>query len=215
MSIDSNPTDRGRAKRLPDAYRKDPESNNWKLIALNEGAFADVKADIAAMEEALDMNIATGETLDLIGDSLLQHRGAMSDDQFRYIIRSRIARNFVGGDYESVLQSIRNVFLSPPQSIVLDDAGPGEVVITRLPFGELVKAGLSAYQAIELIEALLPVGVRVLAQNFEGTFTTVARYEPDDAAEKVGCSEAVPEEERTGGYLGFAFGEDENTPIPL
>ena len=215
MSIDSNPTDRGRAKRLPDAYRKDPESNNWKLIALNEGAFADVKADIAAMEEALDMNIATGETLDLIGDSLLQHRGAMSDDQFRYIIRSRIARNFVGGDYESVLQSIRNVFLSPPQSIVLDDAGPGEVVITRLPFGELVKAGLSAYQAIELIEALLPVGVRVLAQNFEGTFTTVARYEPDDGAEKVGFSEAVPEEERTGGYLGFAFGEDENTPIPL
>ena len=55
------------ARNLPDAYRKDAESNNAKLLAIEKGETDTMRAELEAVDDSLDINRATGSTLDLYG----------------------------------------------------------------------------------------------------------------------------------------------------
>lgn len=212
------------AARLPDVYAKGADSNNARLLRIPEGLLADAYADLLGnpgagqwgVDDMTDLDRAFGRTLDLYGGMVGQPRGALNDSMYRYLIRNRVARNFVVGDYESVLDGIVAMFEATKKEIVLDDdpAKPGVVHLTRLPFAILSAAGFTASQALEMIEPLLPVGVRVEAENFEGTFAFAAgENELDHAA---GFSDhPEPGRQTMGGYLGFAIGEDESTPLPI
>lgn len=214
------------AARLPDVYAKDDASNNSKLLKIPQALFADAYVDLLGDPDALppvpgvddmtDLDRAFGKTLDYYGEMVGQPRGALDDSMYRYLIRNRIARNFVVGDYESVLTGIVNMFEASKKEIVLDDNPdkPGVVHVTRLPFAILSSAGFTAYQALEMIEQLVPVGVRVEADNFEGTFEFAATESEID--HDAGFSDHPdPEQQTMGGYLGFAIGEDESTPLPI
>ena len=68
--------------RLPDCYRKDSESNNYKLLELGRMATAELRDDIQAVLDCLDLNQATGKTLELYGDMMGQRRGLLNDEQY-------------------------------------------------------------------------------------------------------------------------------------
>ncbi|MDL2253305.1 DUF2612 domain-containing protein [Ruminococcaceae bacterium OttesenSCG-928-I18] len=211
MSTDSRYVD-----RLPSCYARDPESNNAKMLSIGMQAIDEAYLDLEDTEEMVDLNIAYGKTLDLYGQMVEQGRGALDDTQYRYLIRNRIVRNFVRGDYESVVHCITDMFEVTPEDITIGDDPElsGVARITRLPFSVLQRAGLTASQAIEMIEQLLAVGVRVEADNFEGTFEFSDANEEYD--EDTGFSDNIdPDLQSMGGYLGFAPGEDEDTPLPI
>lgn len=214
------------AARLPDIYPKDDESNNSKILRvpydLLDQGYKDLLGDhestppVWGVDDMTDLDRAFCKTLDYYGEMVGQPRGALDDTRYRYLIRNRIARNFIAGDYESVLTGIVNMFDATKQEIVLDDdpGQPGVVYVTRLPFSILSQAGFTASQALELIEKLIPVGVRVEAENFEGTFEFSAVE--DEVDHSTGFSDDPDTAQQTmGGYLGFAIGEDESTPLPI
>lgn len=142
--------------------------------------------------------------------------GGSLHSMYRYLIRNRISRNFVSGDYESVLSGIENMFKASKKEVVLDDDPdrPGVVYVTRLPFAILSSAGFTASQALQMIEQLVPVGVRVEADSFEGTFEFAAT-EMEINHDKGFSDHLAPEQQTMGGYLGFAIGEDDSTPLPI
>ena len=94
--------------RLPDCYRKDSESNNYKLLELGRMATAELRDDIQAVLDCLDLNQAAGKTLELYGDMMGQRRGLLNDEQYRYMILSQIGRNVVQGDYNSIMRALHN-----------------------------------------------------------------------------------------------------------
>ncbi len=210
------PTTNRYAARLPDTYAKADGSNNEKLLRLNaallDGAFADVKST----GDMVNLDAAFGKTLDYYGEAAGQPRGGLTDTQYRYMIRNQIARNLVAGDYESVLAGIVNIFEAQPGDVYLVDT-PGEsgvVLLERLPFATITAAGFTATQAVQFIELLLPVGVRLDAVNLEGTFEFAAAAGVYD--EDKGFSDSAdPAAQTMGGYLGFAIGEDDGTPLPV
>ena len=53
---------------MPNCYRKDEYGNIYKLLYLNASAIEELKEDILAVGESLDLKIATGKTLDLYGE---------------------------------------------------------------------------------------------------------------------------------------------------
>lgn len=200
--------------RLPDCYHKDPQGNNYKLLGLNHLPVQELKKDIQAVREALDLNIASGRTLDLYGDMLQQRRGLLNDEQYRYMILTRIGRNVVKGDYQSIMDALVLMFGSRQGDISLDDVELGEeerpcvVKLTKFPIAVLVNAGFSSRQAVVMIETLLPVCVTLAADNFEGTF------EFADSADIYDATAGFADIGQTiGGYLGLLLGDDDSVAI--
>lgn len=201
-------------ERLPDCYRKDPGGNNYKLLELGRQAVEELRSDIRQVLEALDLNQATGKTLNLYGDMLRQRRGLLNDEQYRYMLFSRIGRNIVQGDYKSIMDTLILMFGTAQGEITLDDLElveeerPCVVKLTKFPVYVLVNAGFSSRQAVQMIEALLPVCVTLSADNFEGTFEFAELAGEYD--EKAGFADIAG---MIGGYLGLYLGDDDKIPV--
>lgn len=201
-------------ERLPDCYRKDQESNNVKILKLGRLAAEQLRADIRAVLESLDLGHATGKTLDLYGDMLGQRRGLLNDEQYRYMLLSKIGRNTVQGDYNSIMDTLVLMFGSQMGDITLDDLEveeeerPCVVKLTKFPVQILISAGFSSRQAVAMIESLLPICVTLAADNFEGTF---------EFAESAGVYDELAGfgnvEQTIGGYLGLYLGDDDKIPV--
>ena len=199
---------------MPDCYRKDQESNNVKILKLGRLAAEQLRADIRAVLESLDLGHATGKTLDLYGDMLGQRRGLLNDEQYRYMLLSKIGRNTVQGDYNSMMDTLVLMFGSQMGDITLDDLEveeeerPCVVKLTKFPVQILISAGFSSRQAVAMIESLLPICVTLAADNFEGTF---------EFAESVGVYDELAGfgnvEQTIGGYLGLYLGDDDKIPV--
>lgn len=195
--------------KLPDSYAKGKESNNYKLLNLNEQAIADAKADAQAVFDMVDIQQATGHTLDMYGDMVGQKRGVLNDTQYRFMILTRIGINVVQGNYKTVIESVKNIFGCEASDIILRDSEePCRITIETFPLDVLVNAGFSSLQAIAMIESLLPVGVTVDNANFDGTFE-FAETE-DEYNETAGFADY---EQTIGGYFGLLQGDDESSPI--
>lgn len=196
-------------KRLPDSYAKSENSNNYKLLMLNELAVEDAKADLWAIFDARAIENATGRTLDHIGEMVVQKRGTMTDDQYRYVILTKVGMNTGQGNYESVMDTLTRVFNCTAQDIIiLDGNNSCEVVVQKFPLEVLIDANFTSLQAVEFIKQLLPAGVAVNAENFQGTFEFADTADVYD--ETAGFANI---EQTIGGYLGLLLGDDENSPV--
>lgn len=195
--------------KLPDSYAKGTESNNYKLLNINEQAIADARADTKAVFNMVDLQQATGHTLDLYGDMVGQKRGALNDTQYRFMILTRIGINVVQGNYPSVIVCIKNMFGCDASDIVLRDSEKTcKVNLETFPLSVLVNAGFSSTQAVEMIESILPIGVTIDDTNFQGTFEfSETDNDYDEAAGFADIDQTI------GGYLGLLLGDDENNPI--
>ncbi len=201
-------------RRLPDAYAKTPTSNNAKLLGVCAEALQQAADDLKWVDDSTDLNLATGTTLDLYGAMVGQPRGALDDTQYRYLIRGRIAHGFVSGDYRGVVAALAHIFDAEREDIQLQDAAPATVRVAKLPFAVLQHAGFTTAAALAIIQRLLPAGVAVQAENFEGTFCFAAAEDDYDAA--AGFSDnGDPLQQTMGGYFGLVVGDDESTPLPL
>jgi len=195
--------------KLPDSYAKGKSSNNYKLLNLNEQAIADAKTDAQALLDILDIQQATGRTLDLYGDMLGQQRGALNDEQYRYMILTRVGINMVQCDHATVTSLIRQIFNCSAKEIILRDSDePAKVKVESFPIQVLINAGFSSTQALAIIESLLPVGVSVDGANLEGTFEFAETADVYD--ETAGFGDI---EQTIGGTLGLLLGVDEESPI--
>lgn len=199
---------------LPDCYRKEEDSNNYRLLELNALAVKELKADIQAVMDSLDLKKANGKTLDLYGEMIEQWRGLLDDDQYRYMILARIGRNVAQGDYKSIMNALLLMFGGKQGDIALEDFEIEEeerscaVKLSKFPVSILVSAGFSSRQAVQMIEYLLPVCVTLYASEFEGTFE-FAEFE-NEYDESTGFADLSG---KIGGYLGMLLGEDERIPV--
>lgn len=202
-----------RAGQLPDCYRKDEGSNNYKLLEINAAASRELREDIRMVKESLDIDKAFGKTLDLYGEMMGQRRGLLNDNQFRYMILARIGRNVVQGDYNSIMRAVLLMLGGQQGDVTLDDLDLAEegrcmVKLARLPLSVLVDAGFSSRQIVGMIESLLSVGVALYADNFEGTFEFAefdGEYDEDAGFGDIG--------QTIGGYLGLLLGDDDQIPV--
>ena len=185
---------------LPDSFKKNPESNNYKLLSLEERLVRDLRSDIEAVDATADIYTATGKTLDLYGQMYGKPRGTSTDEQYRYLILQSVAQTQVTGDYNSIVNAIAVAFGVPATEFRLVETGACEVEISNLPFTILQNAGMTAEQMQDIIQGLLPVGVKLAPMNLEGTFEFGSA---DDYDESKGFGNVA---QTMGGYLGHLAG---------
>ena len=193
---------------LPDAYKKEPENNTYKLLLLEQLFVNDLRDDLQALDDVLDIHNATGKTLDLYGDMYKQGRGSLSDEQYRYTILQRVTRNLAQGDYNSIVNALSVAFGVPATQIKFVDAeNPAEVEMQNIPYSVLLDAGITAGQFQSILLNVLPAGVSLAPLNLEGTFEfggTEMTYDEEKGMGNI--------EQTIGGYFGYLITDDIEIP---
>ena len=189
--------DRRYVRKLPDAYKKTVESNNNKLLQINEAAVDRLFMDIAEVVSVLDLDNANGKILDDYGEMLGVYRGELNDRQYRAYIKGNIAANISKSDYMSVMRGLDYIFGKGNMSIseVVDSIATVRLADTT--YENLLETGLNADQIKELTKKLIAIGVQIEASNFWGTFEFGSIPEEYDAAKGWGNIEQT-----IGGFFG-------------
>ena len=197
-------------KNLPDAYNKAADSNNAKILEIERSASSELRETLAQIYDSLDIDKATGKTLDLYGEMLVQKRGLASDSVYRALLKNRIVRNLARGDYHSILNALSVVFnCAPSEFQLVEDLNAVSVKITDIPFESINKSGLTADEAVAIVRKLIPAAVTLEALEFGGTFEfSDSEMEYD---EEKGFGDV---EQTVGGYLGLAANGSE-TELPI
>jgi hypothetical protein len=198
------------AKNLPDAFSKAKGSNNAKILEIAKSAVDELREAIGAIYDSLDIDKATGYSLDLFGDMVGQNRGAATDEQYRAMIKSKIARNLASADHNSIVKALCVVFGCEPSEILLvEKEAPCVVTVESVPFGALNKSNIDARTAVKIISGLMPTGVRLESINFAGTFEfaeTATEYDADNGFGDAG--------QTLGGYFGM-LSDSEGSNLPV
>lgn len=201
------------AKNLPDAYKKDSKSNNFKILEIERRANNDLRQTLEEIEGMLDIDKATGATLDLYGKRFGQPRGKASDSQYRMMIKSKIVRGLSSGSYKDVVDALCFTFGCNTSDILIVESPeiPMVVTVERAPLEHIIRAGFSTEQAMQLIKSLLPVCITLESAVFNGTFA-FGENEGEYNAEQ-GFGETTDGE--IGGYLGWMSSEESTDYLPL
>lgn len=193
---------------LPDVYNKQEGSNNDKLLKLVEALNEEFQTDREAVEQMADINKATGKTLDLYGDMVGQSRGGLDDSQYRIVILSKIARNACKGTHSSIVELLAVALECSVTDFNLSDGdNVCEAVLDSMPFSIITSAGLTVSQIYQIVNSMLPVGVKLADIEAEGTFEFSAlEYEYDELAGFADDALTI------GGYFGLLASDDINIP---
>lgn len=206
-------------KNLPDVYRKDPDSNNYKFFQIESEAVERTRATLEEIRNILFFENATGKTLDLYGERVGQPRGQAKDDKYLVMIKAKILRNLSNGSYPSVLNAICKTFDCDPSLVKIKEIEPCVVELETMPFEVINKAGFTTSQAFSIIKSLLPVGVTLANFMFEGTFEFGENEDELDETKGFSDVGAFPEDENydevIGGYLGASIGDENDAELPI
>lgn len=204
-------------KRLTDVFRKDPSSNIGKLIGIFSDEMQRLDGTLQRMDAWRDIDQAAGTTLDLIGANVVQPRGAATDEIYRVLIKSKIARNLSKGDINTVIRVIATAVNAPYSEIEIHekfndpvDPEPAALSLMRLPLERVNASGISLNQFARIIQRTVAAGVRVEAVELAGTF---AFGEIGDAPDpESGFADLA---QTTGGRLGAVIQPGTDTDLPI
>lgn len=199
------------AKNLPDTYRKDKDSNNYKILETERTACEQLREVLESVYDILDLDNAHGKTLDMYGEKVGQLRGNATDAQYIVMIKAKIMRNMANGSYKSICDAICATFGCEKSDILIEDTiYPCTVNASVFPVVQINEAGFTASQALAIMRSLMPICI-TLAPIMIGSFCFAdGEDEYDDEA---GFTDV--EGGTIGGDFAIVYGSDEEIELPV
>ncbi len=156
-------------KNLPDAFLKDKDSNNYKLLQIHKEGNDKVLNTLREMSDALNIDNAYGNTLDLwYGEKVVLKRGQMTDEQYLIRLKGKLMQNMADGSFPKMIKALAFVLQCNTSDIhIVESENTNGVIIKDMPISMLQKAGFTIYQINDLVNQLLSVGVYVLEFSYE------------------------------------------------
>lgn len=187
-------------KLLSTAFRKDPDSNNYKLLKVIDSEFSTIEQTISDIKNAHFVDFATGKSLDYIA-SLFNIRRKLneSDEHFRTRIKlafSKITNTATINDIKEIIAATLN---TTTDRVVVKDDYPAAIQLW-LWLQDLNNAGLTLDELKELLKAIKPAGVGLSAFQ-QGTFTYRTAGETSDPSK--GYNDLANSNPDAGTYAGL------------
>lgn len=205
-------------KRLSDKFTKDPTSNIGKLLSILAEQLRAVEQTFERIRDWRDIDVAEGTTLDKIGTIVNQSRGAATDEVYRILIKSKIARNLSTGDINTIIGVLSTALNCEPSEIEIKelysdpiDPEPATISLIKLPLQSVNEAGISPIQFARIIQQTVAAGVRVGVIEMTGTFQ-FASGSTTESSPAAGFSNDVGS---TGGYFGAAYSPGDDPDLPI
>ncbi len=161
-------------KNLPDAFRKDTESNNYKLLQINKITTDIIESGVKNLFGALSLNNAKGKVLDdIYGSRVHLQRGALPDEQYIIRLRAKMMQNIATGAFPDLVGALAYALQCDKSEIhIVESKVPNKVNIKNIPRRIILSAGFTIADVIEMIENMLPMGVSIEAAVFSSTIQT-------------------------------------------
>ncbi|WP_379142387.1 hypothetical protein [Paenibacillus sp. sgz500992] len=205
-------------KRFADTYNKSPDSNLGKLISILHSELARLGDTFERIRDWRDIDAAQGTTLDRIGTNIVQSRGAATDEVYRVLLKSKIARNLSKTDVNTIIRVLAIALDCEYNDIRIvekyDDPlepEPAAINLIRVPVRRLNEVGMSPFQFARIIQKTVAAGVRVAQIELAGTFALSSQY---DVLETSPFGLADPDM-TTGGELGEVYVPGDDYPLPI
>lgn len=186
-------------KNLPDAFKKDSGSNNYKLLQINKNTTDILKSASADLFNALNINNAKGKVLDdIYGGRVHLQRGTLTDEQYVIRLRAKMMQNIASGSFPDLVESLSYALQCDKSAIhIVESDTPNRVKIKDIPLETIFGAGFTIADITAMIENMLPLGVKIEERFFTGTFEFGGENEYD---ENKGFADASG---NIGGYFGM------------
>ena len=205
-----------KTKKLPDCYEKGSLSNNNKLLLLDSELQTEAYNDIIKIMNCLDLNIASGKTLDLMGESVGQVRGNLTDEQYRIFILVRIMRNVGNSDYNSIINILKMLLTCNGTEVDVNDItieNDEKPATVKIDIEKLRNGSFSVFtveQVVDIVNAILPATVTISTTSLLGTFEFGSSEGESDVTKGFGSTE----DSTVGGALGLYI-ENINSGLPM
>lgn len=187
-------------KRLPHNYSKKSDSKIAKILELIAQELEELTTAKEEIKACRDIDQATGQTLDSLGQSVQQGRRGREDQLFRFFIKSKIAINRSSATIDDLINILAALLDIKSSQIYLEERLDQEAasIYLRVPLLAINKMGLSRKQFIEVVEQILSAAVRVYS-NLEGTFSLGNSDSSDNSSNQQGFGGV---NSSTGGFFG-------------
>jgi len=203
--------------RLTDVFRKDPESNVGKLMAIFADQLQKLEQTVQRVEQWRDIDQAKGTTLDRIGENVGQPRGVATDEIYRILIKSKIARNLSKGDINTIITVLSTALDTDPSEIKIVELyndpiepEPAAISLIQLPLQRINEVGMHPAQFARIVQRTVAAGVRVGVIELVGTFEYGAIGDPPDPDK--GFADI---DQTFGGTLGAAYSPGDVPDLPI
>lgn len=201
------------AKNLPDCYKSDEQSNNFKILEIERIADNELRKCLNEIAEILDIENATGAVLNAYGERFGQPRGKATDEQYRVMIKSKVVRSLSNGSYKNIVDAICSTFGCDITDVcIVESETPMAVSLEKAPLASIVRAGFTTNQAYQIIKSLLPAGVDLEYMLFEGTFEFA---ETDTEYDETAGFAVSDDDQSIGGFLGATEGDINEATLPI
>ncbi|MCE5168536.1 hypothetical protein LQV63_04305 [Paenibacillus profundus] len=204
--------------RFTDAYNKQPDSNLGKLVSILHEQLQSVENTLETIQDWRDIDRARGTTLDRIGENVVQPRGQATDEVYRILLKSKVARNLSKTDVNTIIEVLALALDCDFSEIRIEEKymdpnepEPAALSLMRVPIARLNEVGMSPYQFAQIIQKTVAAGVRVAQIDLSGTFLLSSKRSEVEKS-KFGLADI---QMTTGGTLGTVFmpGNDYELPI--
>lgn len=150
-----------------DHFRKDEESNTYKLMQLFSNELQLLKAANDRIIAWRDIDNAEGKALDLIGRDLLKPRGTATDAQYRIMLKTKIAQNLADGTINGLINAIAYVLGVEKQQVKVVELWellnePASLAIEEIPLQTIYDANITTNQFEEILTSLVAGGVKLM-----------------------------------------------------
>jgi hypothetical protein len=204
-------------RRLTDVFRKDPDSNIGKLMSIMAEQLQKLEQTVQRVEEWRDIEMAQGTTLDRIGENVAQHRGAATDEIYRILIKSKIARNLSKGDINTIISVLSTALNTDPSEIKIEELysdpvapEPAAISLIQLPIERINAVGMDPVQFAQIVQRTVAAGVRVGVIELTGTFEFGSVGDPPDPT--AGFADV---DQTTGGTIGAVYSPGLVPDLPI
>lgn len=146
-------------KRLSDYFDKTPDSNISKQMSIFAAEAKEVKATNDRIRQWRNIDDAEGDGLDLIGQNVNQPRGIATDEVYRILLKSKIARNLSDGTIDMIIQVLA-ILLSVDHKMIKikekwndsEEPEPAAIKVIELPLTKLNEAGLDPANFVRIVQ---------------------------------------------------------------
>lgn len=160
-------------KLLSTAFRKDQDSNNYKLLKVIDSEFNNIEQTIKDIKNARFVDFAQGKSLDYIASLFnIRRKQNETDDHFRARIKLAFSKITDMATINDIKEIIAATLQTETNRVKIKDKYDIEPALFYLYvyLQDLKNAGLTIDEFQELIKAIKPAGVRVQVYQL-GTFT--------------------------------------------
>lgn len=153
-------------KRLPDVFKKESDSNIYKLLRVLGEESDEIKKVYDDIKLIRDINQAEGTNLDNIGKNLNVKRDGASDEVYRLLLKLKVAAK-KGATFNVLIEIISAAANIEPNLVYLvrekefDSTGEPASLLLSLPTEVLNNLNLDYYTFLNLIQDAVAGGVIV------------------------------------------------------